>query len=86
MTVSPSLGYDSAVFLDEAPVVVETNLHALLHDLADRDQILRDGRYMQDSLDASLLTFFPEWDIVDVSNGTRSVVSRLYVVGSIRRS
>mgnify|MGYP007069767025 CR=1 FL=1 len=30
--------------------VVETNLHALLHDLADRDQILRDGEYMQDIL------------------------------------
>ena len=34
-TVSPSLGYESAIFLDEATFVVEANLHALLHDLAD---------------------------------------------------
>ena len=40
MTVSPSLAYESAIFLDEATIVVETDLHALIHDLADRDQIL----------------------------------------------
>ena len=85
-TVSPSLGYKSAVFLDEATFVVEANLHALLHDLANRDQILCDGGYIQDIFYASLLTFFPEWDIADVPNGMRSIVSGLYVAGSIRRA
>ena len=33
-TFSPSLGYDSTISLDEASVVVETDLHALLHDLS----------------------------------------------------
>ena len=32
---SPSLSYESTIFLDEATFVVEMNLHALLHDLAD---------------------------------------------------
>ena len=62
------------------------DLHALLHDLADRDQILYYCGHVQDILDASLLAFFPEWDIADVPNGMRSVVSGLYVAGSIRRA
>ena len=37
-------------------------------------------------LDASLLAIFPEWDIADVPNRMRSVVSGLYVAGSIRRA
>ena len=50
MTVSPSLGYESAIFLDEATFVVEANLHASLHDLADRDQFFCDDGNMQDIL------------------------------------
>ena len=65
---------------------VETDLHALLHDLADRDQIHYYCGHVQDILNESLLAFFPEWDIADVPNGMRSVVSGLYVVGSIRCS
>ena len=86
MIVSPSLGYESAIFLDEATFVVEADLHALLHDLANRDQILCYCGHVQDILYASSVTFFPEWDIADVSNGMLSVVSVLYVAGSIRRS
>ena len=80
----PPLSYDSAIFLDETTFVVEADLHALLHDLADRDQILRYCGHVQDILDASLLAFFPEWDIADVPNRVRSVVSRLYETGSVR--
>ena len=83
VTVSPSLGYESAIFLNEIAFVVEADLHALLHDLADRDQILRYCGHVQDILDASLLAFFPEWDIADVPNGMCGVVTCLYDVGSI---
>ena len=47
-TFSPSLGYESAIFLDEATFIVEANLHALLHDLADQGQSFCYGRNMQD--------------------------------------
>ena len=78
-TVSLSLGYESAIFLDEA------DFNALLHDLADRDQILcYCEQNVQDILDTSFLAFFPEWDIADVPNGMRSVVFGLYVARLIR--
>ena len=83
--ISPPLRYESAIFLDEASFFVEADLHALLHDLADGDQILRYCGHVQEILDASLLAFFPEWDIADVPNGVRGVVSRLYEAGSIWR-
>ena len=86
VTVSPSLRNESTIFLDEATFIVEENLHALLHDLADRDQILCDGGYTQDIFYACLFAIFPEWDIANVLNGMCGVVSRLYVVGWIRRS
>ena len=38
----------------------EGDLHALLHDLADRDQFFCYGGNMQDIFYASLVTFFPE--------------------------
>ena len=63
---SPPLSYESAIFLEETTFVVETNLHALLHDLADRGQILCYCGHVREILDASLLAFFPEWDIADV--------------------
>ena len=58
-TVSPSLSYESAVFVDEATFIVEADLHVLLHDLADRDQILRYGGYMQDIFMQVWLPSFP---------------------------
>ena len=85
MTVSSSLGYESFIFLDEATFAVEADLHALFHDSADRDQFFCYGRNMQDIFYASLVTFSPEWDITDVPNGMRSVISGLYITGSIRR-
>ena len=63
ISFSPSFSYESAIFLDKANSVVEMDFHALLHNLADQDQILSDGGYVKDILDAILLTFFPEWDI-----------------------
>ena len=86
VSVSPSLGYESAIFFNERTFVVEADLHALLHDLADRNQILCYCGHVQDILDASLLAFFPKWDIADVSNGMRSVISHLYEAGLILRS
>ena len=47
---------ESALLFDDV------NLHALLHGLADRDQILRYGWYMQDILNEGFVAFFPEWD------------------------
>ena len=86
MTVSLPLSYESTIFLDETTFVVEADLHALLHDLANGDQILCYCGHVQDILDSSLLAFFPEWDITDVPNRMRNVVSGLYVAGLIRRS
>ena len=43
---SPSLSYESNIFLNEAIFIVGTNLHALLLDLANQDQILCYGGYM----------------------------------------
>ena len=37
---SPPLSYESVIFLDETTFIVEADLHALLHNLADRDQLL----------------------------------------------
>ena len=76
----PPFRYESAIFLDEA------NLHALLHDLADQDQFFCYGGNMQDIFYESLVTFVPEWDIVDVPNGMGIVISGLYLAGSIQRS
>ena len=42
------LSYELTIFLDKATFIVEANLHALLHDLADQDQIFCYGGNMQD--------------------------------------
>ena len=84
--LSSSARDDSALFFDEATVLVESNLHPLLNQLADRDQILRDGRYMQDIFNVGLLTFFTERNIADVPNRMRSVVSGFDIAGSLRLS
>ena len=41
-----SVSDESAFFRDETTSLVESNLHALLHNLVDKDQILCDGQYM----------------------------------------
>ena len=61
--VSPPLSYESAILLDEASFFVEADLHALLHDLADRDQILCYCGHVQDILDAIVLAVVAEWDL-----------------------
>ena len=43
MAFSVAVSYDSVVFFDEAPLIVESYLHSLLDYLTDRDQILGDG-------------------------------------------
>ena len=40
--LSSSACDDATLFFDEAPVLVESNLHPLLNHLADRDQIVCD--------------------------------------------
>ena len=74
------------MFFYKSSFVVETDLHALLHDLANGDKILCYCRNVQDILDAIVFSVFTEWNVADVSNGMYDVVSRLYVAGSIRRS
>ena len=58
----------------------------MLHNLAYGDQILRYCGHVQDILDAIVLVTVPEWNVTDVPNGVRSVVSRLYEAGPIRNS
>ena len=83
---SSSARDDSALFFVEAPVLVELYLHPLLNHLADRDQILRAGRYMKDIFNVRLLTFFAERNIANVPNRMRSVVSGFHIVVSLRLS
>ena len=83
---SPSPSYYPTIFFYKSSFVVETDLHALLHDLANGDKILCYCRNVQDILDAIVFSVFTEWNVADVSNGMYDVVSRLYVAGSIRRS
>ena len=49
---------ESAPLFNQATSVVERDLYALLHDLADLDQIFRYGWYMQDILNGGFVTFF----------------------------
>ena len=57
---SPSPSYELANFFNKASFVVELYLHALLHDLADRDQILSDCRNLKNILDAIIFVVFAE--------------------------
>ena len=76
---------DSALFFHETTVLVESNLHALLNNVADWDQILCDSRNMQDIFNIGLLTFCAERNIADVPN--RVLVSSLVsTYGSLRLS
>ena len=77
---------DSTLFFNEAPALVESDLHPLLNNLADRDQILRDGGNMQDIFNVGFLTFFAERDITDVPNRMRSVVSGFDIARSLHLS
>ena len=85
-TLSSYAHEDLAFFCNEAPFLVESNLHALLNHLSDRDQILCDGGNMQDIFNVCLLTSFTKWNIVDVPNRVRTVISGFDITGSLRLS
>ena len=82
--LSSSARDDSDLFIDETTALVESNLHGLLNNLADRGHILRDSRNMQDIFNVGLFTFFDEWNIADVLNQMRSVVSGFDIAGLLR--
>ena len=66
----PSTTSDNSVFLfNEAAFVIEPDLHALLHDLVDRDHILHYSWNMQDVPDVRLVALFVERDIIDMVCG-----------------
>ena len=85
-TLSLSTCDESALFFNVATALVELNLHALLNKLADRDQILRDGRNMPGILNVGLLTFFSEQNIADVPNRMHRVVFGFDIAGSLQLS
>ena len=75
LAFSPSFGNEFAILFYKAASIVEIDLHALLHDLADWDQILRYRRNVQDILDAIVFAFFAKWNTAAVLNGMCGVVS-----------
>ena len=59
----------SIIFFNKAPFLIYLYLHALYYHLANRDQIFRDGREMQDVLDIGLFVIVLKQDISDISMG-----------------
>ena len=84
--LSSSARDDSALFFDDAPVLVESDLHSLLNHLAERDQIFRDSGNMQDIFNVCLLISFAKRNIADVPNQVRSVISGFDITGLPRLS
>ena len=83
--VFPSITSGKSAFLfNEATTLVESDLHALLHNLANWDQILCDGRYMQAIFGTSLFAIFSNWDIFDMPNRVSGIISSLDITGSIQ--
>ena len=70
---------DSAFLFNAATTLVESNAHALLNNLADRDQIHCYGQYMQDVFYASLLVFFSKGDIAEMPNGVSGIIFGLNI-------
>ena len=81
--LSLSATNESSLFFVEATALVKLNEHPLLHNLADRDQILCDVQYMQEILNICWVAFFAKWKIADMSNWMSSVVSSFDIAGSI---
>ena len=65
---SASLHDDLAFFFDEAPEVVEPDLHPLIDDLADRHQVFCDHRDVQHVHKPPLLSDMTQGDITDMSD------------------
>ena len=76
LAFSSTTRHDSAFLYNEveASYVIEANLHALVHDIADEDQILLYCWKMQDVLDVGLIALFAEWDITDMLNRVTCVI------------
>ena len=65
---------NNLIFLfDEASSVVDVNLHALFHNLANRDQVLRYCWNMQDVLNVGLIALSTEGNISNMLDGVRVV-------------
>ena len=82
-TFFSSASDNSAFLFDEATMVVESNLHALFHDLADQDQILRYSWNMLDILDVGMIDLFVEGDISNMLNGVDYVIPCFHIAGSL---
>ena len=74
-----------AILFYETTPLVEADLHTLLHDLVDRDQILCNRGNVQDILNVVVVAL-AERDIADMPNGVCGVVSRLHVARLIGRT
>ena len=83
MNISPSLRPRAIIRLPflRSTSIVEPNLHALFHNLADRDQILRCCWNMQDVLDVGLIAVFAEWDITDILNKVNCAIPNFHKAG-----
>ena len=58
--------YDLIAYFDRAPIIIESYLHSLFDNLADLDQVFRDGTDMQYVLEVGLFTVISEWDVPDM--------------------
>ena len=65
-TFSSTTSDKSSFLFDKAFSIVDANLHALFHYMADLDQIVCYCRNMQDVLDVDFVVVFLEWDITDI--------------------
>ena len=72
-----------ALILDEATFLVESYLHSLLDNLANRDQILCDCRDMQYILQVALVVVIVKGHISNVLNRVRVVITSLHHAGSL---
>ena len=75
---------ESSFLLDEATTLIKSNLHALLNNFNDWNQILCYGRYMQEIVYVCLFAFFAKWDIAYVLYRMSDIISGLDIDGSIR--
>ena len=76
LTFSPTTCDKSVTFFfNESSSIIEANLHALFHNLADRDKIFCYCWNMQDIVDVGLIALFAEWDITNILKGVNCVIS-----------
>jgi hypothetical protein len=73
--VSAPLRNNPAFFFDEGSKVRKPNLHPLVDDLSDRDQVLRNRRNVQHIHEFPFLPDTAQGNFFDVRNRMRSVIS-----------